>query len=420
MCRQSRQRGFATLTTSMVMLLLISLISVYSARTVLFEQKISSNDFRSRMSFEAAESGLQSALAYVNDGWDRDPDTNPGVDPIFDTDNDGIGDSNTSTLANDSTMTVTVTVTGTAPNFSIVSTGESEDRSASRTISTVTSVPDALPNAPDNPLTTKGSVVINGSATVHNLEGASTIWSGDDVNLGSNNATATNVADPGDADYPGCMDITLSDDPSNICDSLQSSNKINVGLDVIEHDSNLGNLTPDEMFENFFGISMAAYRERSVTLEVAPANIGNLASDEPPGLGLATNEVVYIDGDTDNDGDIDASDTPVELPNGNLTVGCKVSITGNSLCTGDDIQPSIVIVNGNLNFNGTPNFTGLVYVHGNIVVGGNVTNLGAVIVGGDVTSNTGGSFDVWYDSDVLNNLRSLGNIVQLAGSWHDW
>ncbi len=122
---------------------------------------------------------------------------------------------------------------------------------------------------------------------------------------------------------------------------------------------------------------------------------------------MAANEIVFVDGDT-------------TFPNGNLTIGCRVQVTGNSLCTGNNIQPSILIINGNLTIQGTPNITGLIYVHGSVTVSGNVTIMGAMVVAGTTTSNTGGSMDVWFNSDALNDLSNLGKVTNTAGAWRDW
>jgi hypothetical protein len=402
-----------SLFMALILLIMVTAITLYTSRTVLVEQKLSGNDFRSRQALEAAESGIAAALAYLNHGWDRDGDGS--VDAVYDTSEppDGVGDDNTTTFADGSSVTID-SVTGTHPDYRIQATGRSDDRSASRTITVGTAIPDALPNRPDNPLITQMTIDVTGSATVHNPEGSSTIWSGADVALGSNNATATEVADPGDANFPGCMDTTLSDpkpgepepDPP-LCNLVKSSDKINVGLDVIEHDFNLSNLTPEEVFRNFFGVSMEQYVKKSMTLRVSPENIYESADNDPPGAELATNEVIFVDGDLD-------------LSGGNLTIGCAAKTTGNQLCEGADIQPCIVIVDGDAIIGGTPNITGLLYVHGNVTVTGNLTNMGATIVAGELTSSTGGSFDIWYNSDVLGQVSGLGNLTTLPGGWRDW
>lgn len=395
----SSQCGSATLAMSLVLLMLITMVSGYTARTVLFEQKIAANDFRERQAFEAAESGLAAAIAYISSPGGFDKNNDGIADPIFDTSGDGIGDTNNMTLADNSS--VTVTVNGGFPTFGLQSVGRSDDLTATRTVRTILSTLDALPNAPDNPLTARGTVIVSGSATVHNPEGHSTIWSGDDVELGANNATATNIADPTDPNYPSCMDASMS------CSTTRSSSKIAVGLDVIEHDSSLSNLSSEQMFQNFFGTSMVNYRESRVSLEVAAADANNLATNAAsPGVHLGVGEVIWVEGDT--------------FLSNKTTVGCEIELGGAATCPAADVNPSILIVNGNLTTDGTPNFYGLVYVVGNMNMSSNTTVTGAIIVGGDTANNAGGSLDVWYNSDVLNQLRDNGPLAGTPGSWQDW
>lgn len=395
---KNRQGGSATLVMSLVLLMLITMVSIYTSRTVLLEQKISANDFRERQAFEAAESGLTAAMAYLGSPGGFDKNNDDVIDPgVFDSNADGVGDSTSVTYADNSS--VTVTVDGAFPSFTLLSVGVSDDLTATRTVRSLAATVDTLPNVPSNPLTTRGSVVINGSATVHNPEGHSTIWSGNDVELGGNNSTSTNVADPADPNYPSCMDTSMT------CGTTRSSNKVAIGLDVIEYDSSLGNLTPAQMFENFFGTSMANYRESRVSLEVMAANANNLASNAgSPGIDLGVGEVIWIEGDASLS---------------QITVGCEVSVTGSNVCPSASMNPSIVIVNGNLETSGTPHFYGLVYIIGDMAMSSSTSVMGAAIVGGDTTS-TSGSLDVWYNSDVLNQVRDNGPLAGAPGSWHDW
>jgi len=396
---RSKQTGAATLAMALVLLLLITMVGIYTSRTVLLEQKISANDFRARQAFEAAESGLQVALAYLGGRGGGDKDDDGNLDPVFDTDGDGIGNVNTMTFGDNSS--VTMTLSGEFPAVDVQADGLSDARPAARTIRSTSAVADALPNAPANPLTTKGTVVIGGAATVHNPEGHSTIWSGSDVDLGSNNATATEIANPTDPNYPTCMDTSMT------CSLTRSSTKVAVGVDVVEYDSSLANLTAEEMFLNFFGLSMDNYRESRVTLEVAAADANNLASNEAnPGVHLGVGEVIWAEGNT--------SLTNI------TTVGCEVAVTGGGTCSAGDLDPSILIVNGDLEANGTPTFYGLVYVIGAMSMTGNTTITGAAIVSGELDSTMTGSLDVWYNSDVLNSVRDNGPLAGAPGSWQDW
>lgn len=392
------QRGAATLPLSISLLILISLVAAYTGNSVLYEQRISANDFRARQAFEAAETGLATAAAYISRAGGADKNDDGVIDLVFDTNGDGIGDVNTTTLADNSS--VVVNVTGAFPSFAIVSTGFSDDRSAMQLVRAIGATIDALPNIPGNPLTARGQVDVNGSATVHNPEGASTIWSGRDVNLGSNNATATNIADPNDPGYPTCMDTSMT------CTTTRSSTKVAVGLDVIENDDSLNNLTAEQMFQNFFGLSMANYRESRVTLEVNSVNANNLSTAADPGIHLGVGEVIWVDGD------VSLTQT--------TTVGCEIPVTGINVCPAANTDPSITIIDGNLDTKGTPNFYGLLYVTGNMTMSGNSTVTGAMIVGGRLTSAPAGSLDIWFNSDMLDMTRDNGPMSASPGSWRDW
>ena len=387
-----RQKGMATMFISLVLLVLITLVSLFTSRTVSLEQKVFSNDYRSRQAFGHAEAGLAAALAY----FDEDPDVDEDgvIDAVYDTDNDGVGDTNTAVVGTGSVTVNTIDLSGGAmTSFQVTATGLSDDASATRTVTQVLASLNPLPNAPGVPLITRNSVVINGSATVTNPEGHSTIWSGDDVDMGSNNSTATNVADFTDANYPTCMDTPLT------CKTSSSSNKTSIGLDVIEHDSSLSNLPIEGFFENLFGMSPEAYRASRVSLETTAANA---ATD----LALATNEVIWVEGD-------------ITLQKG-ITVGCKTVVTGSNVCPVGDQKPSIVIINGNATFNSSPHFYGLLYVTGSIDFSANSTFYGAVIAGGDIINQGGGSLDIIYHSGLLGSLTGIGPLASSSGSWRDF
>jgi len=387
----NRQAGAATLIFSVAILFLVSLITVYVSQSVLFDQKISNNDIRYKHAFEAAETGMAAAKAYVRNGPDQNNDGAP--DPVFDTDNDGIGDSTTAVVGAGNSVNVAVTDIsgGDMTTLVITSQGFADDQTATTTVEQTVTRIDPLPNAPGNPFTTRSSVVVQGSATVHNPEGHSTIWSGGDIDLGSNNSTATEIADPGDANYPACMDIPMS------CGTLQSSNKVIVGLDVIENDSTLGNMSESEMFANFFGMGPEQFRDSMVTLETTPANAGT-------DVHLATSEIVWVDGDVALDG---------------VTLGCNAAVTGGNTCAIADREPSILVVDGELTLSGTPQFYGLVFVLGDMSATGNSTFHGALVTSG-VINLAGGSLDVWFNSDVIDNLRTLGPLGNPSGSWKDF
>ena len=133
------QRGATTTAMSLILLVLITMVAGYTGRTVLFEQKMSANDFRGRQAFEAAESGLATAMTYLAAPGDADKDDDGVIDPVFDTDADGIGDSTTMTYADNSS--VTVTVGGVFPAYNVQATGFSDDRTAMRLVRAIGAQP---------------------------------------------------------------------------------------------------------------------------------------------------------------------------------------------------------------------------------------------------------------------------------------
>jgi len=403
-----KQRGVASLLVSLVILTVITAITLYTAKNMLTEQKLSNNDYRARQAFEAAEAGLNAAIQYLDNGRNRNADTcadpnNPvdtepcmtvdgtsDADPIFDSNGDGTADTNTLTVGQ-TQATVEVTELNGGLTLRIRSEGVSDDNTAKRVVTQDIVALNPFPNLPDNPLTTRGQLAVNGSATVYNPEGHSTIWSGNGVELGSNNATATEVADVTDPGYPSCMDTPMT------CNTIPSSNKVTIGLDVIENDSSLAALTDDEFFENFFGYNPTTYLADYVTIPTTPANA---QADSH----LTTGEVIWVEGDANLSG---------------VTVGCEVAVTGSNVCPESQTIPTIVIVNGNLTVTGTSKFYGILYTTGTLTLSGATTVTGAAISATDIQSNVGGSLDVWYNSDVLKALGTSGNISPSSGSWTD-
>lgn len=65
---QQRQRGAATLLVVMVLFFVMSLAAAYASRNLVFEQRTSANQYRSTQSFEAADAGVEWAVAMLNSG----------------------------------------------------------------------------------------------------------------------------------------------------------------------------------------------------------------------------------------------------------------------------------------------------------------------------------------------------------------
>jgi hypothetical protein len=66
--RRHGQRGVASLVVVMVLFFIVSLVAAYTNRNLIFEQRTSTNQYRATQAHEAAEAGLEWALAMLNGG----------------------------------------------------------------------------------------------------------------------------------------------------------------------------------------------------------------------------------------------------------------------------------------------------------------------------------------------------------------
>ncbi len=419
-----RQQGGATLFMAMSILVLMTLVLFFAARTMQLEVKVISNYTRNIQAFEAAEAGVAHAVSNFegNEIYCLKNVTDTSCDSAVNLDMDAVDTSATDNLS--ASFYLEVDADG-----GVVSRGFSDDKSATRVIRIRLDNVDPLPNPPDNPLISQGTSVFTGSATVYNPEGHTTIWSGDKTDLTQNNSASTFIADPsfddGTNSYPTCMDYAVT------CHMLRSSNKVNSGLDVIEHDESLVQLQADgslaglsanpasTFFGNFMGASKQDFFDNRATIVVDASSGGAIESVKE-----LTGEVIWIHtNDTNGDG---YGDGVVSL-SGSPTFGCSVDVNGVNADnnggylpgnTCPDVEPSMYIIDGDLDVGGSPAFYGLLFVTGDLIGGGNFSVEGSIVVEGDAKPT--GSIDVWYNSDMLEALTEIGNYSGIAGTWRDF
>lgn len=65
---RSPQRGAAALVVVMILFFIITLVAAYTSRNLLFEQRTSANQYRATLAFEAADAGMEWAIARLNEG----------------------------------------------------------------------------------------------------------------------------------------------------------------------------------------------------------------------------------------------------------------------------------------------------------------------------------------------------------------
>jgi FlaG/FlaF family flagellin (archaellin) len=357
-----RERGAATLLVAVVLLISITLVVLTTAQTVVTEQRIIANEERAKQAFEAAAAGLSYGTGYFQTNG-ADADGNDVIDTL-------LAAPNWTYVSGSSGPSYRVRFVqvdaGSLDRVTIEAQGRSDDQSAIRSMSETISGTPAVANAPGNPLTSRGFVDLKGSGTITNLESNMTIWSGDSIDV-TGNSPKTVIKHP------------LADG------GIESTNKNNKGLDIVDNDPSLSTLTDDEFFQNFLGLTPADYKD-SVARTVVDPDTTSMSS-----LDGEKATVIWVDGDA--------------RFTSNTTIG-----------TADD--PVILIVDGLMEGAGNVTVNGVLFVTGNWSGSGNLTVNGATVVRGDVDGT--GSLDVIFNSSLLDNLATIGKAVAMPGTWRDW
>ncbi|WP_303907624.1 pilus assembly PilX family protein [Thiohalomonas denitrificans] len=364
--RPGRQSGAATLLISLILLMAITMVTVFTAKSILLEGRIANNEFRAMEAFEAADAGIDFAFGYLDEGLDPennglfvDADGNPivAVDPDVPT-----VTLTPMTLASGSAFTLTFEDLG-DNRVRITSTGTSADGLASRTSTQESAVVPAVPNVPISPLTTRTLTQISGNITVTNNYGHLTIWSGDYVYVS------------GDAQTK----ITTTDGE----ESVNSTDSGGFGPDVIQDDTNLREVSDSDFFENFFGQSAEEVRADA---DIDISSSAELTAEQP-----ILSQLIWYEGDLHLQEDLGTQEDPV-----------------------------VLVVNGDLRINSNCTINGIVYVSGDWTqANGGVTINGGVVVEGELIMGNG-NLEVNYDPEVLDNTGGIGKDAGLSGSWRDW
>jgi Tfp pilus assembly protein PilX len=412
----SKQKGAATLIFSIIVLILVTFVTLYTARSIITETQVTNNAQRSKIAFQAAESGVAEAFAALSNG--RRYDLDGGIFGAKSTtysdcySDPGLCSKQINVLSNlnDPTSVIgkaNITVSST---YIITSVGLSDDSSATRTITVQTSQAKGIENTPDNPMISRSNVSVTGATQVVNQEGATTVWTGGALTFASG-ATGTKIADPNFAGYPACMERSFE------CGTTSASEGT-AGVDIITNDSTLAGLSDAEFFANFMGMSISDYRSsNAVTVNIdtnntispdgIEYNLFDYINDPAPG------EIIFVDGDAKMNGG---------------TLGCTVDASpnfttrtdGQTQCDldGGEVQPTTLIVNGDLTVSGNPHFFGIVLVLGDVNASGGFDVTGALLATGKVGES--GNPKVWYNSDVIAGTNKAPKINATAGGWRDF
>jgi hypothetical protein len=281
----------------------------------------------------------------------------------------------------------------------IVATGFSDDALASRTITQCVAPLAALRNdGPKQPLVAQGNVALTGNAKIINRYTNTTIWSGDNVAIGSSSSMATYIKNPA---VGALTQAQLLDTNSGNNTQLVSNSNLGNGLDIIDKDPSLGNVIGLNFFKNFFNVD-----SRTQLQQMANAVGQSYAAMNSAVTSPVTSGLIWVEGNQSmNGGTVGSLTAPaIVVVNGDFTLGGGATIYG------------LLYVTGKFTINGTPQIIGA-----NVVEGTNVAAVPEVPATGDIVSGTGTiSLVYWagFESGSTNPLKGLTSVV--GGSWRDW
>ncbi len=402
------QKGAATLVVAIVLLVAITLITLFTAKVVLDDIKFEANTYRTAQATSAANYGLDFALRYFDTGGFDQLDES--VSPAVAGTDDVVDSVVTSplTLQDGGSQTTTAQVTFTTDAFRcsgttswqnglVQSTGFSDDGLATRTMGQCVG-PISILNGdgPEIPLIARTKIDTTGDANIINRYTNTNIWSADEVEITGANM-ATYIRDPATnppADNPATsnnetLDFYLDVDEADYT-QLVSNRNLGNGADIISGDPSLR--LDAGFFGNFFGADQRA------SLESIAAGAGQSYADINNAVGESG--LIYATGDQ--------------------------ALTGGTI--GSATSPAIVIVDGDFDFGGNAIIYGLVYVVGVMDVAGTPTIVGSSIVEneGGATSSSGfegnGTLNLVYWQNFIDDdgqpLPGLTSVIE--GSWRDW
>ncbi len=442
--RPSRQYGAAALVVTLLMLFGVTLVAFFANRGMIFEQRTSANQYRSTKAFEAAEAGLEWAVARLND--DKKMVGAPGCAttgtltqsyadrylPLGSGGFTGLATvvgaagnirsgcsisattgattcscpSNTAGLvlgaADDARFTVEF-VQDTDPwsvrvyaygctnrgTFCEPSTGATPDAVA--VVSAVYKMKPAFPNAPGAGLVTGAATVTGGNLNVINLDVASngiTINSGTNVELG----TGTNVTTlPG---TPGRASV-LDNDPSLAALT---------GADA----------TGDIFFSSFFGESTTEFRNNPKTWTITSGSCGSNTRCTPS-CGSAASCGTAISDAYNNGYSKFWADSDVAFSSNLPTAGTL----------GTAADPIVIASSASIELKANLTAFGMFYAATASVdnlwdySGSGTAKVYGAFVSRGAFNKGSGTLDLIYDANIFKPENSRGLMVRVPGSWRD-
>lgn len=419
------QHGAATLVITVLLLMGITLISVYATKIGVLDQKISANEYRHKEAFANAEAGLDQAAAFLSAnpslhgggaGWetcsagDGFPCDTAGAVSVYGTIASGAVSTavpNIATLTNSTSYLVK-----TAENTVTLGGGQSADATG-RAVVQVAYAKSSLITAGEIPPLMIPTGIINGSFTiVPNPNGFGdgqpwSIWSKDSL---TTNLGTWQTCHHGDFQDGGssCQDVKVNDENTNdswlgcSC-TADLTNGSTPAADQVDLHLVPAADFPNSPFDYLFGaqnltiipddvaIIKAEIKERARVSGLVLDDCSNIVADF---AGLVQSRLVWVEGD------------------------CSMHTEQ----LGSRTKPIVLIVERDITINGGAEIWGIIFGwDGFSMTGGPVIHGSAISEGASDLTN--GAYKQVYDQAVFDNLTddSVNTLTTKAAySWKDF
>ena len=365
-----QQRGAMVIVTVVLLLVMVSLVTLYTGRVKSFEHKITLNTQNQKVSLAAAEAGIMRALGLLSEdsSWDG-----TAINEVLDGDSEFTVSAVRQIIPRESnTMTL----------LTLSSTGISGDGLSTTVLTEQAFIYSVLANPPDVPLIVKGGLAVSGNFEVAanpNGGGAGvplSIWTDTTVDMDNGSGSTCGLQEFSDGN----------------CGTLTYSERGFKDADILDNDPTF----PDDLMEYLFNVPEAEWAALRSDADLRLADCSSLNANS---VGL-----IWVDGDCGL--------------NANIVVGATTN-------------PVILIVSdGDLTMNGGATINGMVFSFRKpgSVVDFELNMIGGARVNGVVASNhsvghANGTFNSVYDAEVLEQIQqndAFQRVARVPGSWRDF
>lgn len=365
---RSKQQGFATITITVLLLSVIILVTLYTARFKMQEQRIMRNHAGMQEATMVAEAALEQVVMLVNSDKTNLNRTLSG---------NIAGALYTATLSSQQFDTED---RGLVDIVDIQIRANSADGRAVRQVRQQVAVMPLVRSAPDTPVAVRGGMVASGNfQVVANPNGGGdgvplSIWTDADVDINGSGTTC------GQEEFD-----------EGTCSSRPFSERGQHGVDILDNDT--ANFPPD-LLEYLFGVREENWEDLR--------DMANLVLTDCSSLSAASTGLIWVEGNCD--------------------------VPAAQIGTADD-PLALVVHNGNIKMNANTEVYGMVFsFDNNDLTDYSMSMNGGAVIHGAVMANqqpdlSNGTLMVHYHKDVLTNIVTNDNfrrVHRVGGSWRDF